>query len=116
MCVEQTRNTDILQHVNYKKQVEIDRLINNLNKYSEFLGECHVILFGSSTNGMCQFYSDIDLCLDTDDDITIDNLCKIISHSLVSEYNILIYNELPKGERIFQDIDKEGVTIWFKRY
>lgn len=114
--VEHTKNEEILQHVNYKKQEEIDKLINNLNKYTEFIGDCKLILFGSATNGMCQFYSDIDLCIDSKDEATIRNLYKIISNSLVSEYDILIYNNIPKGEKVLKDIEKEGVIIWSKHY
>lgn len=114
----ETNHPEILKYINFKKQKDIENLLNNLDKNSDDFHNCKIIVFGSATNGLCSWYSDIDFCLDIsiadeeDFSVTRRKLFSIIRNSIESEYDILTLQNLSSSEKIVKIIEEEGVIIW----
>lgn len=113
-----TNHPEIIKRVNFRKQGEVERLLNVLDENKALFENCTVILFGSSTNGLCGWRSDIDLCID----INISDaekyrrtkraLVRIIRSTLTSECDVLIKQDLSPKEKILGVVQREGVIIW----
>lgn len=113
-----TKYPDIIKQINYKKQKDIDNLLTNLDKHTEKFPDCRIIVFGSATNGLCSWFSDIDICIDikTSDKVQFThikkNLAKLIRSTLKSECDILILQNLNNSDKLLKSIQQEGVVIW----
>lgn len=120
VIVENSVHKDILKNVSVKKQLEIDNLLIALDHYKDVFKDCKITLFGSSTNALCQFYSDIDLCVSikgvnpdsSEYRDTIKNLRKVLDYVLKSEYDLLYFEKIQQGEKILDEIERDGVILW----
>lgn len=120
LAVNNSKYEEILKHIHYKRQLQVEDLLKNLELHADDFQNTKIIIFGSSTNAYCTDESDIDIAFLCYNEVDykefreqLSSVCSDSLHKFDVEFDLVNIKNTEVNTKLIKAINR-GVVIWDK--
>ena len=121
LVVENSKYEEILKHIHYRRQLQVEELLKNLELHEDKFRNSKIIIFGSSTNAYCTDKSDIDIAFyyysengDREFHERLFFLCNDSFNKYDTQFDLVNIKNAEENTRLMKAIER-GVTVWDRK-